>query len=349
MNTVFFLGANAPEGFASYYGEWLDYSKLKRLYIIKGTPGNGKSGFMRRIAKRLGEKGCGCEFIICSSDPSSLDGVYFPDLETAFVDGSAPHIIEPRYPLAVDHYLPLTQFVNDQALERERGSIVELRDGLALGYSRLSRITTAKKAIKDEQHLLVMDETAAGSIRRRAQGFIKREMKKGTNGKVRRRFLSALTPQGEEIQWSTVDALAGRVIELRDPYHMADYFLQPVLKAALEAKQEVYACYDPLAPFSRLSHLILPGLSLALTSAPYPGNVYRRMRLDAAVPAEIQKKHRLRLRFLRKTEAALRQDACGVLAQTRELHCMLEDIYNPHVDFLGVRALADAYADRILP
>ena len=86
----FFLGANTPEGFASYYDEWLDLRRLNRLFIIKGTPGNGKSGFMRRIAERLGEKGYEGETVLCSADPKSLDGVYFPALGAAFVDGTAP-------------------------------------------------------------------------------------------------------------------------------------------------------------------------------------------------------------------------------------------------------------------
>jgi hypothetical protein len=92
VNTTFFLGANTPGGFASYYGEWLETNKIKRLYIIKGTPGNGKSGFMRRVAKRLGGKGAECESILCSSDPGSLDGVYFPGLGVAFADGAPPHV-----------------------------------------------------------------------------------------------------------------------------------------------------------------------------------------------------------------------------------------------------------------
>ncbi|MCL1807743.1 MAG: hypothetical protein FWG31_08585 [Oscillospiraceae bacterium] len=91
MNTSFFLGANTPEGFRSLYGEWPGLHRLKRFYIIKGTPGNGKSGFMRRIVSKLSEKGQHCETILCSADPQSLDGVYFPSLGVAFADGTSPH------------------------------------------------------------------------------------------------------------------------------------------------------------------------------------------------------------------------------------------------------------------
>lgn len=346
MNTAFFLGANTPGGFASYYGEWLDYSKIKRLYIIKGTPGNGKSGFMRRVAGKLGERGC--ESILCSADPASLDGVYFPSLGTAFVDGTAPHALEPKYPLAVECYLPLTQFINDEALIGERGAVMDLRDGLSQDYARLSRVLTAVKSLQEEQRAIVSDRATWETIRRRARGIAKRELRKGTGGPLHKRFLSAITPDGETVLWDTVNALADRVYELQDTFRMADALLGPVLTAALEAGQEVYACYDTYAPAARLSHLILPGLKLAFVSAPYPGEPYRRVRLDAAVPQEVIRRHRLRLRFLRKTAAALKQDACGVLADATDKHGRLEAIYNPHVDFSSVRALADAYAERIL-
>jgi hypothetical protein len=186
------------------------------------------------------------------------------------------------------------------------------------------------------------------TIRRRARGLIKREIRKGTGGRLHKRFLQALTADGETVLWDTVTTMAGRVYELRDSFRLAHILLEPVLEAALEAGLEVYACYDSYAPSTRLRHLILPGLRLALVSTPYPGEPFRRIRLDAAVPKDVANRYRLRLRFLRKTEAALTQDACGVLAEAREKHDRLEGIYNPHVDFTGVRALAEAYADRIL-
>jgi hypothetical protein len=332
----------------SFYDDWLDYDKLKRLYIIKGTPGNGKSGFMKRIAKRMNGKGFACEYIYCSSDPASLDGVYFPEPGIAFVDGSMPHVIEPKYPLAIDSYLPLTQFADDGALAGEREEIVSLRDSLRGDYARLTRILSAVRSIQDEQSAIVMDGDAVEKIERRALGFIRREIRKGPDGILKKRFLSAFTPDGEKYLWDTVGGMADRIVELRDPYRMSGIFLRPVMNAALAAGQEVCACYDPLVPSVRLKHLILPGLKLAFVSAAYPGEVYRRVRLDAAISEKTVRQCRLRLRFLSKTEAALMLDGYGVLADTARKHRRLEDIYNPHVDFSGVRALADAYCNKLL-
>jgi hypothetical protein len=347
MGTAFFLGANTSRGFVSHYGTWLDYDKLKRLYIIKGTPGNGKSGFMRRVVKKLGEAAAGHEYIFCSADPSSLDGVYLPKPGVAFVDGTTPHAVEPQYPMAVDCYLPLTQFVNDEALLPERGAIVALKDGLREEYSRLYRILTAVQSLRDERRNIVSAPETLEAILRRVPGVIKREIKKGGGGKVHKRFLSALTPGGGVTLWQTVDAMADRVYELEDSYGLADIFLRPLLEAAEVAGLESYACYDPLDSSDRISHLLLPELKLAFVSSPYPGEPFRRFRLDAAIHPELIAARRMRLRFLKKAESALFGDACGVLGKSLEKHSLLEDTYNPHIDFGGVRALADAYAENI--
>jgi Cdc6-like AAA superfamily ATPase len=91
----FFLGANSPDGFYSFYDQLIDLETAKEVYIIKGGPGTGKSSFMRRASKYLTEAGITAEYINCSADPNSLDGIVFPDISLAFVDGTAPHAAVP--------------------------------------------------------------------------------------------------------------------------------------------------------------------------------------------------------------------------------------------------------------
>ena len=87
----YFLGANAPDGFYSLYPQLIDLERARAVYILKGGPGCGKSSLMRRVAQAMEEKGASVEYIACSGDPDSLDAVVFPALNTAIVDGTAPH------------------------------------------------------------------------------------------------------------------------------------------------------------------------------------------------------------------------------------------------------------------
>ena len=88
--THFFLGANSAEGFYALYDQLLD-ARLYDLIILKGTPGCGKSTFMRRVAAAMEERGLESVYIHYLGDPDSLDGVIFPAIGTAIVDGTAPH------------------------------------------------------------------------------------------------------------------------------------------------------------------------------------------------------------------------------------------------------------------
>ena len=87
----FFLGANTPSGFYSLYDQMLEPDTARRIYLLKGGPGCGKSSLMRRVAQALEAGGEQVEYIFCSGDPNSLDAVIFPRLCSAVVDATAPH------------------------------------------------------------------------------------------------------------------------------------------------------------------------------------------------------------------------------------------------------------------
>lgn len=87
----FFLGANSADGFCSLYDQLGREEDTYDLIILKGGPGVGKSTFMKYIGAQAEEKGLDVEYIRCSGDPKSLDAVLLPALQTAVVDGTAPH------------------------------------------------------------------------------------------------------------------------------------------------------------------------------------------------------------------------------------------------------------------
>lgn len=84
-----FLGGNTSQGFYSFY-DYLAPINAKKIYVIKGGPGVGKSSIMKSIGKEVAKKNIPIEFCWCSSDNNSLDGIYIPSLKVAMVDGTAP-------------------------------------------------------------------------------------------------------------------------------------------------------------------------------------------------------------------------------------------------------------------
>ena len=78
LDQTFFLAANSGQGFTSLYDGFPGEGQF--LHIIKGGPGTGKSGFMRRIREAAQARGLDTVSILCSGDPDSLDGLLVPAL-----------------------------------------------------------------------------------------------------------------------------------------------------------------------------------------------------------------------------------------------------------------------------
>lgn len=84
-----FPGNNTPRGFFSFY-DHIVTADATRILVIKGGPGVGKSTFLSKIAEAMVDRGFDVELHHCASDNDSLDGVVFPQIGIASIDGTAP-------------------------------------------------------------------------------------------------------------------------------------------------------------------------------------------------------------------------------------------------------------------
>ena len=96
--TNFFVGANSGEGFQNLFGEILELEDTYDFMVLKGGPGVGKNTFMREIGRTMEQAGAKVEYLWCSGDPDSLDGVVLPELKCAIADGTSPHGTAPLGP-----------------------------------------------------------------------------------------------------------------------------------------------------------------------------------------------------------------------------------------------------------
>lgn len=94
--TNFFVGANSGAGFQNLFSQVTDETAAYDVMVLKGGPGVGKNTFMREIGRTMERAGTPVEYLWCSGDPDSLDGVVLPALRCAVVDGTSPHGIAPR-------------------------------------------------------------------------------------------------------------------------------------------------------------------------------------------------------------------------------------------------------------
>lgn len=345
----YFLGANAPGGFFSLYDQLLPPEQAQVIYILKGGPGCGKSTLMRRIGGWAGEAGLETECILCSGDPDSLDAVILPGLGAAIVDGTAPHVVEPKYPGAVERYLNMGDCYDGEALRPLKGEIMDCMRGYKGCYQRAYRCLDAAAEIMEDQRSALCTELLSQKLAKRAAGILSRELPRRASarpGQVKQRFLGAVTHQGTVCLYGTAQAQCDKIYILSDSCGLAHELLLPLLTGAVERGFDVVACPDPMAP-DRLAHLLIPQLELAfLTALPgcsFPEKPYRCIRLEAAADEELLRRNRPRLRFAKKVSAALVEEAVSSLSQAKAMHDDLEGIYNPHVNF----ALVEEFAQKL--
>lgn len=146
----YFLGANTSEGFVSLYKDFCTPESGNFLYVIKGGPGCGKSSFMKRIGKAAEDAGLDVEYVLCSADPESLDGVLVPAWHTGYVDGTSPHGMDVSLPAASGAYLDLGRFYDVKALRPKRELLAGLTEKCRACYARAYEALHEAKRLHDE-------------------------------------------------------------------------------------------------------------------------------------------------------------------------------------------------------
>lgn len=348
----FFLGANTGDGFHSLYDGFVDCAGGDFLWVIKGGPGCGKSNFMMHIVQAAENAGLEVEYILCASDPDSLDGIYLPKLRTAYVDGTAPHVLDSPLPGAGSLYLDLGAFYDSEALIPWLGEIAELFANYQALYARSYDLLAAAARVTPERLPNLRRSELLHSVRRRAERIAARELgQRRGGGTFKRRFLSANTCSGHIFLWETVAAMCERVFTLDNELGLAPVFLDTILEAAAERNLDVVLCPNSLCP-EIPEALLLPACSLGFVAVSpgheYGGHVSRHIRLDAMADREAFRELRPEFRRCARLRNELMRAAADSLAGAKALYDGLETIYANHVDYGGIFALAEEHVDYLL-
>lgn len=305
MDTVFFLAANSGRGFYSLYDGFPERRGVF-LSIIKGGPGTGKSGFMRRISAAAKQSGLDTEEIICSGDPDSLDALYIPALGRAWMDGTAPHVREPKVFAADAGYEDLGRFCahplgkNDAALAREID-----RDYKAV-YAQAYRLLAAAAQTADCANETPLSCAGAEKISELIGGA-------GEPGFIKRRFLRAVSCKGRVRLAGTLRELCPRAVML------SDEGLEHAARLAEGNGLSAVVCPQPLRP-DKLDAVLLPERSLAFVS-----RAWERESTES-IEAEYENQYAPLL-------DELLDAACAQLAKAKGMHDELERVYRPYMDF----------------
>lgn len=336
MNSTYFLGANSKRGFYSLYDGFCrapgDY-----LTVIKGTPGSGKSGFMRKIGAAAEMRGLDVEYVLCSGDPDSLDGVYIPALRHGWIDGTAPHVMEPRRVGLDGDYINLAMFCKLPFEGQIRGCVNCLYDSYKAEYSAAYGYLAAAAKIERTYSGTGFDEAAREELRQRVRGIIKRNISEsGTgSGRTAERFMHALSCKGELYLSGELEKLCSLIYRFEGGDGSGAAALDLAYEEAVEAGADCIVCRDPLDP-AKTDALLLPALSLGFICGGYEISGVRKINLDTLLDGAVLKTRRAQIEDGHAMRGELISLALSRLNTAKALHDELEEYYKAHMDFTAL-------------
>lgn len=349
LRTEYFLGANSAEGFVSLYDWWVDQRTIQAYYTIKGGAGCGKSTLMGKVAARMEQEGYEVEYIRCSGDPDSLDGIRVPEKGAAMVDGTSPHVMDPSYTGATGHYIDLGAGYDRKSLFAIREEIVAAVQAYRACYPAAYRCIRSAKESWDRGRKPLRTQETLDKTAKRAESILKRELK-GTRegrGTCQRRFLDGITCRGKVFLEGTVQNLCREGYLIRDDYGLAGDLLACLEQGFLERGYDVISCPSGADP-SRLAHLLIPDRSLAFVTGKITDAEFRTIRTESLVERNALEEGKSFLRLSNRVAEELLKEGIEHLAQAKEKHDVLEGLYNPHVDFSLAEEMAEKVGQEIL-
>ena len=350
--TASFLGANTPKGFVSFFDELYNPYDKAEAYIIKGGPGTGKSTFLKKIADEAERRGLFTERVYCSSDPGSLDAVVIPEKGISVCDGTSPHVVEPRFPGVVENILNLGEFWDSAKLRKNGDEIRGLFFENSLYHRRSAKYLAAAGHIDSLNRKLAMSYIRTEKTDSFASRFIYRELpsRRGEGrGEKSRRFISAITPEGNIFLGDAVKSACSRIIGIDDNEGVASALITDrVGEGAVRNGYRVIYCCCPMNP-NESEHLLVPEKSIGLVRL---HGASCEIECDRVIHTGRFMKdgfsqNRTVLKFNSKVKEELIRESVNNLRLAKQTHDKLEKIYIDAMDFERLNEYCQSFIDKL--
>jgi len=342
----FFAGSNASKGLSSYFESILNPEKLNRLYILKGGPGVGKSSFMKKFADKMKEKNYSVDYIHCASDNDSLDGIIIRELKVAFVDGTAPHTIDPVLPGAADEILNLGEFLDGEQLQKHKCQIIQINQNKSFLYKSTFKYFQAAAIISEEINSLYdqfidnkkFNEMCNQVINKLFPVYFWSDKK----GKAVNMFSEAYTANGFISYTQTLYQNKKIWAVVGEDTNYTSKLLSIIADEAVKRGYDIECCYRPLSA-EKLQHLCIPEMNLMIISTENPmHNGYEEIfDIHEFMDTDKLKAHISEIENNLYLHDLLINKALDKLNEAKKQHQLLEVFYINSMNFDGVNNIFD--------
>lgn len=333
----FFPGSNTCRGFHGFFPELMTDDEMRRVLILKGGPGVGKSTLMKRIGAAWEKQGRNVAYYWCSGDPDSLDAVISNG--RMVMDGTAPHVTDPILPGAADGICNLGECLSEQIMAAHRDEVIALQRDMRRCYARAFRyLTGADAALRDLQavYQLAVDEGALINLRMEAQAFLSQDAK---SGRTRHAYAQAITHQGVAQHLGSLEKDEMLCLDLPFGFD-ADAVIRPL---TLHMQFHGAACMALMHPLDGKKHAHVITSGRAVVSFVQSGQPVRTLPFDQ----DILRREHDALSFSRAAYDLMLHQATDSLHQAKEKHDVLERIYADAMDYRHLDDLQESAVEKM--
>ncbi len=335
-----FVGMNTGNGFCGRYREIIDERRLKRLYIIKGAPGTGKSTLMKTCGEYAEHEGREVEYYMCSSDASSVDAVVIGG-SVALVDGTSPHALEMKYPGGVSRIFDTTAFWDSAALEKRREEIISLTDAkkryFSSAYSYLSALLKLRGELAELASAAVTEEKLAAFADRFVRSLSKKRAvsPNGGHGRSEEGPVHSIGMRGR-LRLDTYETAAERKVRVNDEYFTSWALTDALAERLHDEGYSLVLSREPVCPRFIRSIFVNDCATLITIDGADSADGAERVNMSRFVDREALAGVRGELRLTKKCADAIADGSLEMLALAGQSHFKLEKIYSSAVDFTAL-------------
>lgn len=350
MQRHYFPGNNTPEGFFSYYSYILNQEEAKRIYCIKGGPGSGKSTFMRSIGEEFLKQGMNVDFLHCSSDSNSLDGVVIKNKRIAFIDATSPHAVEPVNPGAIDEIINLGELWETKSLSAAKRDIVRLNNETGRcfkrAYNMLAAASSVYRIMETEYDRCINNAEIYRTVAEILDCEFEFSSLSLCCGSRKKFFASAITPEGNVNYIKSLIKDYKRVYLINTAVGLnAGMMFNILSEGAIYRGINVEEFYCPMKPADKIEHILFPDERIAFITCneyhdiePWELDAGEIMLLDLTDMVSCEKIEKDMSRNEEEFRRLLEQGIEYIRAAHRK-HDELEAIYIPAMDFEKIDTL----------
>ena len=331
--TPVFACACTAYGFKSLFDEIFSPERYKRVYILKGSCGSGKSDIIRKVAAECHKRGSEYELFACSFDPDSLDGIIIREPEICIIDGTSPHIAEPKYPGAVEIVLN-TGNADEKKLLLKREEIIGLCKKSSAAFGKSYSFLRATYEIQTNLTDIVTENFQFTKMFCAIKRFCERNFVSG-DGYIRENRLTQVICKDGIYQSNAFFERASKKCLVLDSLGTAHILLGELAQWAARCDMPVTVSLSPL-DFERINALYFPTIDMAFHVLPdctRREEYFHVFNMARFVDKDVVRASKYKIRFLKKCFHQLIEQTAESMAQAYRCHMELESIYNRNTDY----------------